>query len=337
MTDSTRKGFLFWRKRKREQHDGSFSYGVKQNNPLSIRSGEDNLFHNDAHHHVEIFFDEHSSVLPRQLDDSGGKVYPPQKRKRLRIGIIICLVSLFVGSTFYFVLLKLPVTDRHQSIRLDPTLPLLSPPAGVPTVDPTSPLPSPTPTAPLRGHIVYVTSDDGVLYALDAQSGQMLASYSTGSPLHVSPSLANGIVYAKAADGYIYALNLQTRSFTRCFQDYGVGGSTPAISQGLLYIGSTDHSFYAIDTATCQQRWRFRIPTGSDANASPVVADGLVFIGATTVYTLDAGSGQLRWQLTSTVTPQALDAPLTVVDGVLYFGAFDSYVYAVRPSDGGIL
>ena len=43
--------------------------------------------------------------------------------------------------------------------------------------------------------VVYVGSDDGNLYALDASTGALLWSYTTGDIVFSSPAVANGIVY----------------------------------------------------------------------------------------------------------------------------------------------
>ena len=43
--------------------------------------------------------------------------------------------------------------------------------------------------------VVYVGSNDGNVYALNASTGAMLWSYTTGGGVYSSPAVANGVVY----------------------------------------------------------------------------------------------------------------------------------------------
>ena len=54
--------------------------------------------------------------------------------------------------------------------------------------------------------MVYVGSEDGRLYALDARTGQEKWSFKTGSPVHSSPAVAGGVVYFVDTEGYLYAV-----------------------------------------------------------------------------------------------------------------------------------
>ncbi|MDP8957782.1 MAG: PQQ-binding-like beta-propeller repeat protein, partial [Actinomycetota bacterium] len=54
--------------------------------------------------------------------------------------------------------------------------------------------------------VVYVGSDDGHLYALDAGSGEELWSFQTGGAVVSSPAIAEGAVFVTSMGGTIYAL-----------------------------------------------------------------------------------------------------------------------------------
>ena len=51
---------------------------------------------------------------------------------------------------------------------------------------------------------------DGNVHALNASTGAMLWSYTTGSTIESSPAVANGVVYIGSDDGNVYALNAST-------------------------------------------------------------------------------------------------------------------------------
>jgi outer membrane protein assembly factor BamB len=61
---------------------------------------------------------------------------------------------------------------------------------------------------------VYIGSDDGNVYALNAATGIPLWKYVTGGPVSSSPAVVNGVVYVGSSDGYVYALGTQSYPFT---------------------------------------------------------------------------------------------------------------------------
>ena len=58
--------------------------------------------------------------------------------------------------------------------------------------------------------IVYIGSQDGNVYALNANTGTKIWNYTTGNWVRSSPTVANGIVYVGSWDHNIYALNATT-------------------------------------------------------------------------------------------------------------------------------
>jgi outer membrane protein assembly factor BamB len=59
--------------------------------------------------------------------------------------------------------------------------------------------------------LVYVSSDDGNVYALKASDGTNLWSYKIGGPSEMdsSPAVAEGVVYVGSYDGNAYAFGLK--------------------------------------------------------------------------------------------------------------------------------
>jgi outer membrane protein assembly factor BamB len=59
--------------------------------------------------------------------------------------------------------------------------------------------------------VVYVSSDDGRVYALDAATGEQMWNYTIGGTPYwdsfasSSPAIANGVVYVGSYDGKVYA------------------------------------------------------------------------------------------------------------------------------------
>jgi outer membrane protein assembly factor BamB/tetratricopeptide (TPR) repeat protein len=54
--------------------------------------------------------------------------------------------------------------------------------------------------------VIYVGSDDGRMYAIDAETGKALWSWQTGGRVRSSPAIADGAVFFGSFDGLIYAV-----------------------------------------------------------------------------------------------------------------------------------
>jgi outer membrane protein assembly factor BamB len=97
-----------------------------------------------------------------------------------------------------------------------------------------------------------------------------------------SPAVANGVVYIGSDDGKVYALNATTGSKLWSYTTSGGTGanavvSSPAVANGIVYLGSEDGQAYALNGSTGAKLWNTTVgPTDS----SPAVLNGSVFIGS---------------------------------------------------------
>jgi PKD repeat protein len=183
----------------------------------------------------------------------------------------------------------------------------------------------------ISGGLVYVGSGDRTLYALNAASGTPVWSCRTGSGISTSPALAEGIVYFGSEDGTIYALDADSGTEIWNYTTGNYLHSSPEVNNGVLYIGSYDHNLYALDAATGSPLWKYT--TGNTILSSPAVAEGMVYIGSYdhNVYALDAGSGTEVWRYTTGNT--ILSSPV-VAGGTVYIGSSDGNIYALDAGSG---
>ena len=93
---------------------------------------------------------------------------------------------------------------------------------------------------------VYVGSNDGNVYALDAITGHVDWTAPTGGAVASSPSVVNGVVYVGSNDGGLYALDANTG---KILSDTVTGAgvmSSPDVVNGVVFFGSNDHSVWAV-------------------------------------------------------------------------------------------
>ena len=65
-------------------------------------------------------------------------------------------------------------------------------------------------------------------------------SYATGYLVDSSPAVANGVVYVGSNDGNLYALNASTGAKLWSYPTGAAVASSPAVANGVVYVGSDD-------------------------------------------------------------------------------------------------
>jgi len=79
---------------------------------------------------------------------------------------------------------------------------------------------------------------------------------------------------------------------------------------------------------------KWQVPLGGPVKSSPVVVDGLVYIGGPKgFHALDAATGQEQWRID---VKGGVKSSACVARGVAYFGGMDSNVYAADPKTGDV-
>jgi len=210
---------------------------------------------------------------------------------------------------------------------------------------------------------VYIGSNDGNFYAVDAASGKERWKFGAHSRVPSSAAVSNGTVYFGAYDGNFYAVDTATGKLKWKFQTggerrfaakhlHGVQPATetmpdpfdcylssPVVWNGAVYFGSGDGNIYALHVDSGALKWKFK--TGDVVHASPALADGTLFIGSwdSFFYAIDAESGQEKWKFKTGEDPDThnqvgIQSSAAVADGIVYFGCRDSHLYALDVRTG---
>lgn len=168
-------------------------------------------------------------------------------------------------------------------------------------------------------------------------AGEVRWRFRARSPFLLSAPAVDedGTAYVGATDRYLYAVAADGRARW----EHPTGGaisSSPVIGDdGTIYVGSDDQHVHAV-SRDGELRWRqtlgghVRAPVALGRNGDVIAG---VYGPDARVVSLDAESGALRWSF-----PVGVDAseqvgvasgPLVDVDGNIYFGAYDEYVYSI--------
>jgi eukaryotic-like serine/threonine-protein kinase len=114
----------------------------------------------------------------------------------------------------------------------------------------------------------------GSMYAVNANTGELIWEVLKNTGISSSPYVANGILYIGADDLYFYALNTSTGA-TLWRKQILTNSASASVADGVVYIGGGGtRNFYAFDAATGTEKWRFPILNGL-MTSSPLVIDQL--------------------------------------------------------------
>jgi len=189
--------------------------------------------------------------------------------------------------------------------------------------------------------VVYISEYDGVLYALNASTGEGLwrnSAVAAGS----TPAVANGMVYVGGLDGNVYGVNASSGAVIWSYSTFGYLESAPAVANGVVYIASTDARVYALNAQTGALLWSYLTETPSPPDysvalfSSCAVVNGAVYIGTANgdVLALNANTGAKLWSYTAGNYVYSSPA---VANGTVYVGSYDGNVYALNANTGAKL
>lgn len=136
--------------------------------------------------------------------------------------------------------------------------------------------------------VIYITSMDSHLYAIDAKTGWVIWRYRLGSGSISSPATKGDYVYVGDSDGELSCINIHTSKKSWAFStDNQINGS-PAVYKNAVYFGSIDGNIYSLTADKGEIRWQYK--TKGPITGSPVAANDVIYIGSTdqTLYALPA-------------------------------------------------
>lgn len=202
--------------------------------------------------------------------------------------------------------------------------------------------------------VVYLGSQEGNVYALHASDGTLLWQFPTGAAVVASPTVVNGVVYVGSSNSTLYALNASTG---KALWRYMAGPANVVVtinavvmSNGVIYGSSSDQIsqsyLFAVDAATGAQIWRIQVHNQSFT--APQIVNTTLYLASwalkqqggpdvtdSYVYAYSASNGSLLWR--SDKVGDYIIATPTVVNGVVYCGSRDTFLYAFKADTGKLL
>ena len=282
------------------------------------------------------------------------------KRLRFVFGSLVLITLLVSACQPTLAVTGTPTTEAPPTVSpttLPSALPIASPvPATVPTPEAAWIFQTGASiwgTPAISNGTVFFGSDDGNLYAVDAQNGDLKWKFLTQGIVRSRPAIEGELVYFASDDGYLYALEAQ--SGTQAWRtdignylpreerlnhmgghdssptDYDYMQSSPVVMGGRIYIGSLDGNVYSLAADTGKVNWTFK--TGQKVRATPTLADGVLYIGSwdESMYALDALNGRMLWQ---TPVRGEVQSTALLANGLVYTASRKASVVALEEQTG---
>ncbi|GAB4581233.1 MAG: PQQ-binding-like beta-propeller repeat protein [Anaerolineales bacterium] len=131
----------------------------------------------------------------------------------------------------------------------------------------------------VQGGLVFFTSVDWTLYALDATQGWVQWRFRMGKPSISTPVLIDRFVIVGAVDGNIYCVDESNGKEIWRFRTEGQVTGSPVVYKDSIYCGSVDGHMYCLEYKTGRLRWKFG--TEKPITGTPVIFDDVIYFGST--------------------------------------------------------
>jgi len=174
--------------------------------------------------------------------------------------------------------------------------------------------------------VLYLGSDDGKVYALDA-TGNLKWSYDTGGAVRSSPSISGtGIVLGTSSGSWIYLDSSGQKVWN---VSHGVSDlNTTAALGDRVYVVEPGIALKALDPLTGDQIWSVE----GDFRTSPVQdINGVLYVGSTGGLVACDKNGSILWELETSGVPST--EPAIAESGRVYLCDSSGYLYALNTNE----
>ncbi|HME89858.1 MAG TPA: PQQ-binding-like beta-propeller repeat protein, partial [Myxococcaceae bacterium] len=170
--------------------------------------------------------------------------------------------------------------------------------------------------------------------------------FETGGRFNASAAVSEGIAYVPGGDGTLYALRADSGELVWKYAAGDELMTTPTIASGKVLVATQGDALIAVDQKSGSQLWRYRRDSSSSFTvrgaAAAKVHQGVAYIGFSdgALVALRLDDGNVKWEKTlSTPAKQFTDVDTTPVfdqEGRLFAASYKDGIYALEPSSGAI-
>jgi outer membrane protein assembly factor BamB len=185
--------------------------------------------------------------------------------------------------------------------------------------------------------VVYVddiVKNNGVVYALDAATGEELWEVET-APMESFPlPVVDGVVFVTDINGDLWFIDAATGEPRARYRSGESLVAAPVVGEGMAFLALKGGRIDAIQPDSGERQWSAQLPSETENVEFPFIvsiADGVLFVRFTgQLLALDASNGQILWELETYNDP-------TVGDSIVYVADVNDRLIAVDVLSGATL
>ncbi len=177
--------------------------------------------------------------------------------------------------------------------------------------------------------VVYVGSGAGGFHAIDAATGARKWRIATSGKVRGGAAVAGDKVIFGSADHFVYALDRATGKELWRFDTGAEVEDRPLVEGTRVFIGNRGAGLFALDLSTGERLWKLFF-WGSWLESTPVLADGILYVGSSDLRRVSAirpEDGKVLWR--SDVYGWTFGTPLLVGDRI-FVGAAGGEPYFIH-------
>jgi len=172
--------------------------------------------------------------------------------------------------------------------------------------------------------------EDGWVYALDADTGEVNWRVNTGVEVVSTPAVGDDTLYIGCSDGHLYALDRATGDERWRYEATDLIWSSPTLGFGTVFFADWDSKVYAVDARSGEEQWTYR-SFGTYISGSTALDEEAVYFGHTPanappdptrtnaeVFSLDRNTGEERWAYMTDALE--IGSSPAITDEMLYIG-----------------
>jgi outer membrane protein assembly factor BamB len=193
--------------------------------------------------------------------------------------------------------------------------------------------------------VVYIGTEQGILWGFEARSGERLLRCQTLSEqtIRTTPVVWDNLILYGDWDGVLYANDISNGSLAWKYDTKMEGTyawpnsilSSLAIYENQVYFAGKSNRLYSLDVRTGRKNWHYSSPTDQWLIGGPVLTDGVVYLGSSDqhlFHAIDASSGELLW---STGLDCRIWGTALIKEGLIYIGS--NSLFTLEKGSGKIL
>ena len=200
---------------------------------------------------------------------------------------------------------------------------------------------------------LYFGSLDSTFYAVSTETGEEFWHFKTDNPIQSTAAVfENGICFESGNQLYVLDFQgrllwqklLYTESLTNQIDTWDFVHSSPNIIGEIVYIGTEKGWIYGFNIQNGEELMKIQTPGQGTIRVKPAIDNNRIYTGDWdgVLYCHDRETGSLLWQYDTRKDAvydwtNAIETPLLIADGVIYFAGRSCMAYALNAATGNKL